>query len=217
MRRAVSVIKKRTGAHEATIREYRIDNRGLTIGEPLDGFQGVLRGVPIYVGEDKPLLEELDAVKPGPSSERAVILAPKGRDAAVAAALIKEAGYHANVCGDLAALLHEIESGAGLAVIADEAIKTADLRPLVTWLNGQPPWSDFPFVLLTHQGGGPERNPDAARLGTRSATSPSSSGRFTRPRWSASSAPRSGAAAANIRPVPFSPISPKARACCRRR
>lgn len=104
-------------------------------------------------------------MKPGPSSERAIILAPMGRDAAVAAGLIKEAGYHAYVCGDLAALLHEIDGGAGLAVIADEAIKTADLRALAGWLNGQPPWSDFPFVLLTHQGGGPERNPDAARLG----------------------------------------------------
>jgi PAS domain S-box-containing protein len=104
-------------------------------------------------------------VRPGPSSERAVILAPKGRDASVAAALIREAGYHANICADLAALVHEIESGAGLAVIADEAIMTADLRGLVTWLNSQPSWSDFPIVLLTHQGGGPERNPDAARLG----------------------------------------------------
>jgi len=104
-------------------------------------------------------------VKPGASSERAVILAPTGRDAAVAAALIKEAGFYANVCGDLAALLHEIEGGAGLAVIADEAIKTADLRGLTRWLNDQPSWSDFPIVLLTHQGGGPERNPDAARLG----------------------------------------------------
>jgi PAS domain S-box-containing protein len=94
-----------------------------------------------------------------------VILAPTGRDAAVAAALIREAGYYANVCGDLAALLHEVEGGAGLAVIADEAIKTADLRGLMKWLNDQPSWSDFPIVLLTHQGGGPERNPDAARLG----------------------------------------------------
>src|SRR3954454_11059661 len=58
VRRAVSVIKKRTGAHESTIREYRIDKRGLTIGGPLDGFQGILRGVPLYVGEGKPLLEE---------------------------------------------------------------------------------------------------------------------------------------------------------------
>ncbi|HKS18388.1 MAG TPA: ATP-binding protein [Bradyrhizobium sp.] len=104
-------------------------------------------------------------MKPGASSERAVILAPVGRDAAVAAALIGEAGYHADICGDLAALIHELESGAGLAVIADEAIKTADLRGLVRWLNDQPIWSDFPIVLLTRQGGGPERNPDAARLG----------------------------------------------------
>ena len=83
----------------------------------------------------------------------------------MAAALIKEAGYYADVCRDLATLMHEIESGAGLAVIADEAIKTADLRGLMRWLNDQPPWSDFPIVLLTHQGGGPERNPDAVRLG----------------------------------------------------
>ncbi len=58
VRRAISGIKKRTGAHESTIREWRIDNRGLTIGGPLDGFQGVLRGVPVYIGEGKPLLEE---------------------------------------------------------------------------------------------------------------------------------------------------------------
>ena len=104
-------------------------------------------------------------MKPGASSERAVILAPTGRDAAVAAALIKEAGYYANVCADLPGLMHEIEGGAGLAVIADEAIKTADLRGLMHWLSKQPSWSDFPIVLLTHQGGGPERNPGAMRLG----------------------------------------------------
>ena len=104
-------------------------------------------------------------MRPGASSERAVVLAPIGRDASVAAALIREAGYYANICDDLAALMHEIEGGAGLAVIADEAIKTADLRGLMRWLNDQPSWSDFPIVLLTHQGGGPERNPDAVRLG----------------------------------------------------
>lgn len=58
VRRAMSIIKKRTGAHEPTIREYQIDRRGLSIGEPLEGFQGVLGGVPIYVGGSKPLMEE---------------------------------------------------------------------------------------------------------------------------------------------------------------
>jgi circadian clock protein KaiC len=58
VKRAISVIKKRTGSHESTIREYRIDSGGLTIGGPLEGFHGVLRGVPVYVGGGKPLLEE---------------------------------------------------------------------------------------------------------------------------------------------------------------
>lgn len=104
-------------------------------------------------------------MKQGVLSELAVILAPNGRDAVVAQALIREAGYPAQVCGDFHALVAEIEGGAGVAVIADEAIKTIDLRPLAVWLNEQPSWSDFPIVLLTRQGGGPERNPDAARLG----------------------------------------------------
>jgi circadian clock protein KaiC len=58
VRRAVSVIKKRTGMHEDSIREYRIDARGLTIGAPLDKFHGVLRGVPVYSGDGQPLLRE---------------------------------------------------------------------------------------------------------------------------------------------------------------
>ncbi len=57
VRRAMSVIKKRTSAHEDTIREYRIDSRGITVGEPLTGFQGVLRGVPELVDENPTLLE----------------------------------------------------------------------------------------------------------------------------------------------------------------
>jgi len=50
VRRAISVIKKRAGAHEKTIREYEIGENGLTVGEPLSGFHGVLRGVPNFVG-----------------------------------------------------------------------------------------------------------------------------------------------------------------------
>ena len=57
VRRAVSVIKKRSGFHESTIREFRISNEGLTIGEPLSAFHGVLRGVPTYSGNQTTLLE----------------------------------------------------------------------------------------------------------------------------------------------------------------
>jgi circadian clock protein KaiC len=51
VKRAISIIKKRTGWHEDTIREYLIGSRGLRLGEPLSEFQGVLRGVPTYVGK----------------------------------------------------------------------------------------------------------------------------------------------------------------------
>ncbi len=61
VRRAISVIKKRTGAHEDTIREYVIDGRGITLGEPLMGFQGVLRGVPELIDERPHLLEDAAA------------------------------------------------------------------------------------------------------------------------------------------------------------
>jgi circadian clock protein KaiC len=56
VRRALSVIKKRTGAHEDTIREYRINGRGMEVGPALEEFQGVLRGVPTYVGGREPLM-----------------------------------------------------------------------------------------------------------------------------------------------------------------
>jgi circadian clock protein KaiC len=51
VRRAISIIKKRTSAHEDTIREYRIGSDGISLGEPLNNFQGVLRGVPELIGE----------------------------------------------------------------------------------------------------------------------------------------------------------------------
>ena len=58
MRRAISVVKKRSGGHEHTIREYRITSRGIEIGEPLLSFQGVLRGVPHYLGADASLMAD---------------------------------------------------------------------------------------------------------------------------------------------------------------
>jgi circadian clock protein KaiC len=58
VRRAISAVKKRTGSHEDTIREFQINNRGIAIGPPLHDFQGVLRGVPVYVGKGGPLMDQ---------------------------------------------------------------------------------------------------------------------------------------------------------------
>jgi circadian clock protein KaiC len=56
LKRAISVIKKRTGGHESTIREYRIDRHGIQVGDPLRNFSGVLTGVPSFRGPASDLL-----------------------------------------------------------------------------------------------------------------------------------------------------------------
>lgn len=56
VRNAISMLKKRGGHHEKTIREYRIGPGGLAVGEPLTSFRGVLTGVPMYEGNATPLL-----------------------------------------------------------------------------------------------------------------------------------------------------------------
>jgi signal transduction histidine kinase len=82
----------------------------------------------------------------------------------LAAGLLAEAGFAATTVGTVVDLVQELRRGAGLCVVSEEAFRGADLAQLSEWLAVQPPWSDFPFVLLTGRGGGPERNPDAARL-----------------------------------------------------
>ena len=99
-----------------------------------------------------------------PHSERAIILAPHGRDAAIAADILRSAGIRSEICPDMSALVSGIAQGAGFALITDEALRTADLKDLSQWLSDQPSWSDFAFVLLTLRGGGIERNPALARL-----------------------------------------------------
>jgi circadian clock protein KaiC len=56
VRGAISVVKRRSGAHERTIREFRVMAGGLSVGSPLHEFQGVLTGVPSYQGDRAPLM-----------------------------------------------------------------------------------------------------------------------------------------------------------------
>ena len=60
VRRAISIIKKRTGWHERSIREFDISSAGLTLGQPLANFHGVLRGVPTYSGDGDRMLKDLE-------------------------------------------------------------------------------------------------------------------------------------------------------------
>ena len=95
---------------------------------------------------------------PGLLSERAIILAPRGRDSQIALRILQEAGFPALVANNLVELNAELRLGVGMAIIADEALRGMDITSLMRTLKDQPPWSDLPIVLLTRHDG-PEQNP----------------------------------------------------------
>lgn len=102
---------------------------------------------------------------PNSVSSHALILAPQGRDASVAAALLADARIaESKICGDLAAFHAALGDNVCFAIVTEEATVNADLRPIASFIGAQAAWSDLPFIVLTHRGGGPERRPAAARL-----------------------------------------------------
>jgi signal transduction histidine kinase/ActR/RegA family two-component response regulator len=76
-----------------------------------------------------------------------------GRDGALALMMLNEAGYSGMIATSLTALYGALEDGAGLLIIAAEALRGVDLEPLLERLHQQPAWSDLPIVLMTHHGG----------------------------------------------------------------
>jgi two-component sensor histidine kinase len=100
----------------------------------------------------------------GPNSERALILAPRGRDAEVASKLLRDAGWPTLICTDVARLCEELGKGAGFGTVVEEALATDDLAALVDCIKAQPAWSDFPIIVLTGRGDMPERNALSHRL-----------------------------------------------------
>lgn len=96
-------------------------------------------------------------------SERAIILAPRGRDADIAASMLREAGIESGIAKSLQDFVEILMHGAGFGLITDEALRGADLRSLDMFIRAQDEWSDFPFILLTERGGSIERNPAAGR------------------------------------------------------
>nr|WP_240202450.1 ATP-binding protein [Pseudomonas sp. ICBG1301] len=80
-------------------------------------------------------------------------MAPLGRDSTLALQMLNEAHYDGIVAHSLGALCEALEQGAGLLIIAAEALRGVELAPLLDYLARQPAWSDLPIVLMTHHGG----------------------------------------------------------------
>jgi signal transduction histidine kinase len=91
--------------------------------------------------------------EPDGADKRVLLLAPTGRDAHMIAKVLGEAGVAAEPCSDIDDFCLKFSEGAGAAFITEEALHATALKCLVEALAGQPPWSDFPLVVLTSGGG----------------------------------------------------------------
>ena len=82
------------------------------------------------------------------------MLAPLGRDSQIALQILREAGLEGMAVSDVHDLCDHLQRhGAGMAIIASEALGATCLQPLHMYLSQQPAWSDLPIVLMTHQSG----------------------------------------------------------------
>jgi signal transduction histidine kinase/ActR/RegA family two-component response regulator len=86
-------------------------------------------------------------------SERILVLAPLGRDAEIAATVLRGAGLTALVCRDVPGVLEELRAGAAVLLIAQEALGNGARDGIGEWIAHQPPWSDLPVFVVT--GGAP--------------------------------------------------------------
>ena len=80
--------------------------------------------------------------------ERILLLALRGRDAQIVEQLLSRQGHACHICRSVDALAHELAQGAGAALVTEESLAETDRANLSGWLEAQPPWSDFPFILL---------------------------------------------------------------------
>lgn len=89
-------------------------------------------------------MDTLEASQGGP----VLVLAPFGRDASVVCSALREVGVQAVEQSGLSELVANLNDAAA-AVVAEEALVHEHRGALARWIANQPPWSDFPFVLLT--------------------------------------------------------------------
>jgi signal transduction histidine kinase len=81
--------------------------------------------------------------------QRVLVLAPIGRDARAAAQHLAESKLDSVVCDDVDDLLFKLGEGAAIALVTEEAFLRGGTHDLEKWIASQPPWSDFPFIVLT--------------------------------------------------------------------
>jgi signal transduction histidine kinase/CheY-like chemotaxis protein len=102
-------------------------------------------------------LEDRASRDRGRIEERVLILAPAGRDAALACQVLGDAGLACTACADGGALCREIEAGAGTVILSDEALSRWLVDALLAAFERQEPWSDLPLILVVDGGDASEQ------------------------------------------------------------
>ena len=158
VRQAISVMKKRGGRHERTIREFRLDDGRITVGEPLREFRGVLTGVPVYEGRTRPLAGRpmrMSRTTLARSTRAAAPGADDARTRPTTQALLRARRHRrSRSCAHLrGAARTSCDAGAAAVLIPEEAVvATGNAAARRACWREQPPWSDLPVLVLTRPG-----------------------------------------------------------------
>jgi signal transduction histidine kinase/ActR/RegA family two-component response regulator len=97
------------------------------------------------------------------TERRILLLALRGRDSEIMDRLLNRGGHECVICMSGDKLADALSEGAGAVVVTEESLAETDRSKLVAWLCAQPPWSDFPFILLATKRAG-RRPKEAAHI-----------------------------------------------------
>ena len=101
--------------------------------------------------------------------KRVLILAPVGRDALLTQELLQQAGVPSDVCRGMDSMCAEWKRGAGAMIVAEEALAQQGASQLMRALEGEPPWSDPPLIVLTGRSAAEASTRMVSTLGTRAS------------------------------------------------
>ena len=148
LRKALSVVKKRSGKHEDTIHDLRFPPTGLSLSSPLSDFRGIMSGIPTDGGSSTLGEAPVSPTK----AEQVLVHAPFGRDAAMICQFLGHSGISAGVCRTVEEVCAQLGDHTGAVLISDESLTAANISALAAVLNAQPPWSDLPVIVTTSGG-----------------------------------------------------------------
>jgi two-component system, sensor histidine kinase len=94
------------------------------------------------------MAQSVAQIKTDATPERVLIFTPTGRDASLTQRIFVEVGIASFICNTMKDFCRELESGAGAALVTEEALTSQAIKDLIECLDKQPAWSDLPVILF---------------------------------------------------------------------